>query len=291
MTISRRTLSLLAVLLLALLGFGASTAINLSDTNRTSGLLPVVRAGIGVATANAGTVFGVARTAAAGAPGFFTPTAYDFNATPYSLRWALISATGTGGTVYGDVDTGTCTGGFTQAVSTSTLPSYSQGATNTTNGNVCSQVGNLNYVVGRTLIYQSYYALSAVITRRDWMGFTDQTAATMGASADPAGNRAMFGFDTGLVETTWKCSTKDATTETRTNSAVTVDSAFHTFEIYETAGVNFKFYIDSVLVCTNSTHLPTSGTPMRYSNQTTCLTCTPTALNIKKSRNYVQANF
>ena len=284
-----KRLHLLALTLLIILAIGAQTLINLST--QTTGILAVANGGTGTTTAAAGTVFGRAYLAGTGAPSFIASNQIGAIPFPAVGRWLLFQATGTGTTVYGDANSAVTCSAASNVGASSTLPSYWQCATNTTNGNVAILSGDLSEVVGRHLRYQTYRQFSSAVTRRDWFGFTDQTGATMGASADPAGNRAAFGFDTGLTETTVKCSTKDNATETRNDSSIAVDTSFHYFEIVEDPGVNFKFYIDGTLVCTNTTNLPTSGTPLRVTNTTTCLTCTPTAVNLKNAWHYAQSDF
>ncbi len=288
--VTRRTAYFAALLILMLLSLAASTAINLSDTNRTSGLLPQARGGTGAATTAAGTVFGRSYLAGTGAPSFIASSLAGSVPFPSIGRFTIENATGTTSTIYGDTFTFVCSVG-TNAAATSTLPSYAQCATSTVNGNVASISGNTNYVVGRNLRWQKHYALSSTVTRRDWWGLTNQTSATMGASDDPAGYYASFGYSTSRGGTDYDCITKDNVTQELKNSGITVDTNFHQFEIVETVGVNFLFYIDGALVCTNNTNLPASGTPLRYSDSTTCLTCTPTAVNFKRDFTYVQSDF
>ena len=291
MTTSKRALYLVSVALLALLGFGASTAINLTDTARTSGVLPVSRGGIGVTTTAAGTIFGRAYLAGTGAPSFITNLQTGSIPFPTTARWLIWQATGTATTVYGDANSAVTCSVASNVVATSTLPSYWQCATSTVNNNAGILSGDLSEVVGRNLRYQSYRAMSSTVTRRDWWGFTDQTGATMAAADDPAGNYAAFSYSTSRGGADFDCVTKDNTTQNVQTSGVNVDSSFHFFEIVETPATNFLFYIDGALVCTNTTNLPTSGTPLRTTNTTTCLTCTPTAVNLKNAWHYAQSDF
>lgn len=116
-----------------------------------------------------------------------------------------------------------------------------------------------------------YNANTADVTVQ-WLGFTDQTAATMAAGANPAGNYAAFRFVNG-TDTHFQCVTKDGTTQTVTDSGVAPSAGFwastssNVFQIISNDGVpNVQFYINGTLVATNTTHLPTSGTATAWMN-------------------------
>lgn len=106
----------------------------------------------------------------------------------------------------------------------------------------------------------------SIVSQRTWAGLTDQTLATMLGSANPAGNYAAFRFDTGASDTVYQCITKDGTTQTITSSGVTPVSgpALRFAIVYDNANSKVRFYINSVLVATNSTHLPTNTANMSF---------------------------
>ncbi len=289
MTISKRTLYLLAVLGLMIISLGAVTQVNL--TNQVVGLLPIANGGTNTATAAANAVFIGPASGSAAAPSFRLPSPWEFGAVPNSAigRIMFEFSTGTGISDYGDVTAGA--GTVTHALATSTLPSYTQTATSTTNNNVGGLSGNLNYVAGRGLRYFGYGSQSSLGAQRVWHGLTDQTIATMGASDNPAGNYAAVhycndGANAGCAvdNTDWFLCTKDNTTINCADSTVAADTSFHTFLIVENIGASFDLYIDGTLRANSALHLPTSTTPMRYVDAVTCMTCTPTAQNLRIAR-------
>ena len=108
---------------------------------------------------------------------------------------------------------------------------------------------------------------ATMTNRRDWIGLTDQTAATMFAADDPAGNYAAFRFST-TTETTWKCVTKDNTTQNVVDSAVTVSAETqYALEIeFNDATPSVTFRINGSSVCSSpiTTNLPADGTNLRW---------------------------
>lgn len=281
MKVSDKTLYILAVLALVRLSIAASTAVNLSDPNRVSGIAPTTIGGTGVATAAANTVFAGPTFGAAAAPSF-KAFATVMGAIPTNRRFAFIGATGSATGGFQDIST--TAGTVTQNVSSSGSPPNTQFATNTTDANVASESGNLNNVVGKNLFYEGVIKLSSTATRRTWIGFTDQTAATMGASDNPAGNYAALRHSTAAADTNFQCITKDATTQTVTDSGVAATTNIQKITIIETAGVSFTFLINDAVACTNVTHLPTTATPLRYFQSVTCVVCTPTAQNFQRAQ-------
>ena len=238
----------------------------------------------------AGFIYAGPVSGAAATPTFRAMDPFDISAMPRpnDRRWALAIRNGASSDLIGDVST--ASGSFGQNAADSTSPANVQGATTTTDGNVARVNGNLNYVVGRNILFQIINKQSSTITRLDWWGVTDQTAATMAAADDPAGNYAAFRYSSS-ADSNYKCITKDNTTQNVQDSGVAVDStAYHEYEIRESAGVNFTFYIDGTLVCTNSTNLPTSGTPLRYIYTVTCVVCAPTAVNIRNGWIYIESD-
>jgi hypothetical protein len=132
--------------------------------------------------------------------------------------------------------------------------------------------GNLNYNTSSNPTYQTYMALTNTANARVWAGLTNQTAATMAASDNPAGNYAAFRYSTAAGDTTYKCITKDGTTQTIADSGVAPGTGGHKFEILHLASGQTTFKIDGGWACANTTHLPASSTMTRYVNTITTLT-------------------
>jgi hypothetical protein len=99
-----------------------------------------------------------------------------------------------------------------------------------------------------------------------WVGLTDGSADTWGVGANPAGNYAAFRFDViSAGDTTIQCITKDGSTQTIVDSAVTpTTNGMRLAIVMDHSVPNVKFYIGGVLKATITTHLPTSGTKLRY---------------------------
>jgi hypothetical protein len=154
-------------------------------------------------------------------------------------------------------------------------------ATTNANGNVGGPYGTATtYNRSSNPTYQTYVQVTSTASERVWVGMTNQTAATMGASANPAGNYAAFRYDTSVAgETTWKCITRDGTTQTINNSGVTVTTTGIRMEIIIGAS-SVVFKIDGTVVCTNTTNLPAAATMMRFSNSITNLSAATHSLRI-----------
>jgi len=82
------------------------------------------------------------------------------------------------------------------------------------------------------------------------------------STTDPTANVVAFRLDT-AVDGNYYCYTNDNSGGgTATDSTIASDSNGHRFEIRETNGTNFLFYIDGVLRCTNTTNLPSAAMTM-----------------------------
>jgi len=111
--------------------------------------------------------------------------------------------------------------------------------------------------LGRNVRYQAYIKLNQTTNQRIFFGFSDTYAPS---SDDPAINVAAFRWSTSASDANWKCVTNDgAGGGTINDSGIAVGTASGRFEIVETSGTNFKFYINGSLVCTNSTNLPSGA--------------------------------
>jgi len=118
---------------------------------------------------------------------------------------------------------------------------------------------------GRNIRMQDWVRLSSITSQRIWICLTDQSLATHANSDNPAGNYACFRFSTDVPETTWKCVTKDNTTQNVVNSAITVDTNGHRFEIFENSSAGqYSFWIDNALVCAISSNIPTTSTNLKF---------------------------
>lgn len=146
-------------------------------------------------------------------------------------------------------------------------------ATGTLGGVSCLH-GDANWLTGKNLIWDTYGAVitpSSTNNARTWHGLSDQTATTMAGADDPAGNYAGFLYSTTSSEVNFKCTSKDNSTQESTDTGVSgsargtaeADRVGHRFTIVELSGPSYKFYIDGVLKCTHSTHVPTASTLLR----------------------------
>lgn len=192
---------------------------------------------------------------------------------PNTRRTTRLDYAGSGTAVFaGQGDVAVTVGTASGIAATNAEPTMLNYATSNVNGNVASTSGNLNYSTNNTPSYQTYLRLTSTVTERVWSGITNQTAATMGASANPAGNYAAFRYDTSVAgETTWKCVTKDNVTQTISDSGIAVTTAGIKMEIIETA-TDVVFKLDNVVVCDNTTYLPATNTLVRFSSSLTNLT-------------------
>jgi hypothetical protein len=91
-------------------------------------------------------------------------------------------------------------------------------------------------------------------TATSFMGFTSD--GTAGFDWDSS-SRYIVGFGT-KADGTWACVTGNSTTSTKT-VITTPTAAKHTFRVEYNSSSEAKFYIDGVLVSTNTTNLPTSS--------------------------------
>lgn len=143
---------------------------------------------------------------------------------------------------------------------TSTEPIYLQVDSATSASSVASVVGHLHNDVGQNIDAEFYCKMSTTNITRFVVGMTVTQGSTMASSSNPAGDYAIFQFDSAAGDTTYKCVTKDGTTQSsRTDSTVAANANARRFRIVVTAGTNVKFYIDDALVATLTGNLPRSG--------------------------------
>lgn len=180
----------------------------------------------------------------------------------------MYPGTGTVFHLVGDVSTaGTAP---TSIVATATEPAALNFATGAVSGNVNHHSGNTNYSSTSAISYQSYISLPATTTVRHWAGITNQTAATMAASANPAGRYAAFRYDTGAGDANWKCVTQDNVTQNVIDSGVAIATTGFRLEIILTT-VTATFKINGAEVCSTANNLPGAAILMRYTNTVTTL--------------------
>jgi hypothetical protein len=124
--------------------------------------------------------------------------------------------------------------------------------------------GNLNYRVGKAIEAAAWSGITNTATAFTlWHVVTDQAASVV-TGTNPNGNYAGFRYSSG-TDTTFKFITKDGSTQTVTDTLVALGNSFHTTYFFEdVAGSRWIGYIDGLPVATNTTHLPTTATQLRY---------------------------
>jgi hypothetical protein len=153
------------------------------------------------------------------------------------------------------------------------------------NNVVSGASGNANYRTGRNIAFLMIAGPGGRITdERWWFGLTDQTLATQGASANPAGNYAAFRYDTTVPDTSWQCITKDGTTQTIVSSGIApiINGPVEFGIIFNDTIPNVTFYINGALVATITTHLPSASTNLRYCASSECFTSGSSALTLEQ---------
>jgi hypothetical protein len=163
----------------------------------------------------------------------------------------------------------------TAIAATTTEPGSLNYATTNANNNSNGVNGNANYNRSGSPSFQTYIQMPVVpATMRTWIGLTNQTRATMSASNNPAGDFAMFRYDTATDGTTWRCVVKDGTTITPSPLNDTGFAANTTtgldMEIILSA-TNAAFKINGNEVCNLTVNLPRANNMMRYSMSITNL--------------------
>lgn len=119
---------------------------------------------------------------------------------------------------------------------------------------------------------------SAITSQRLWAGFTTMISAANLATDTPGASgfhAAMFRYSTvpGTPDTTFKAVTSNAVGDTITDTGITVVASTRyrlRIDVADTA--NIKFYINDVLVATNSATLPSTTTGMSLVSVTSTTT-------------------
>jgi hypothetical protein len=168
---------------------------------------------------------------------------------------------------YGDTLVNTAPSGSGGSLSNNLVPSV-YNDTAAAIGSIAGVSGDAIYS-GDRLVYQTHIDQPVQASVRLWAGLTDQTIATMGGSATPAGSFAAFRYDTGAGDATWQCVTRDGVAATTTDSGIAV-AADQKFEIVLDDATRAVFKINGQVVCTVTTNIPT-GLQYRVSNSITAL--------------------
>lgn len=187
---------------------------------------------------------------------------------PNTKHFAYLAYTG-GGAFSGFGEAASCSGTCTANVAaTSTNPGFSNAVSAaTTNNNAGYSGTNINlWRTGRSLVWQWSGLMREATVVRQWVcAVTDQSAATMLAADNPAGNYACFRFSTNASDANVKCVLKDGTTQSVTAGSQADFTAYHTYEI-DDGGSSYTFKIDGATYCGGaiSSNVPTSGTNHRW---------------------------
>jgi len=125
--------------------------------------------------------------------------------------------------------------------------------------------GTSYYWTGKNINLSSGVAIYRDTDIRCWIGLFNVTGGSNIAVSDTAPSTifAAFRFSTIASDTHWQCLTCNGSGTTIASSGITPDTSQHQFGIQfnDTAGT-VLFYIDGVLVATNSAHVPAAGTAL-----------------------------
>jgi len=128
--------------------------------------------------------------------------------------------------------------------------------------------GSTPYYVGRNANGSFGLWLFRTTDIRLWVGFHDGPSG-LTASDSPSGKFAMFRFSSIGGDTNYQCVCGDGSAQTVVDSGVAADTHSHAFGVQiNDVGSNVMFYIDKILVATITTHIPASGTQLKWTAQT-----------------------
>lgn len=178
----------------------------------------------------------------------------DTGATPFLTDGGLHKGVTTTGTL---AQTSSATGQYTQFTS------------GTTSGNEAG-VETTNALVRRT--YRTWlltkFSLPSIANIRMFIGFTDQSLATMVSADDPAGNYVGIQFSSDRGDTTWQHVKKNGTTQTKTDTTITADTAVWNTRVFAYAGGIIVQLFNSTFVHQKLTAYitsnPATATQFRY---------------------------
>lgn len=181
---------------------------------------------------------------------------------------------------------GLCSNFATTAVTASTAGTGMTLAPLNTAGGVIANGGF--FFVSRLWYPDANYGTGSTGSRH-FVGLTDQAFSTSVGSDNPAGSRVGFAMSTNLSETDWQFTTKNAITETRTDTGVPfVVNNLYDFYLFMPAGATTAYWrIDNLSTGAttegNSTStLPASSIYMRAGFQVSTLTTVIRNVRMKK---------
>lgn len=245
----KAALTILGVLLWWTVLFASSTAVNLSDTNRTSGIAPVVRAGTGAATTSAN--FALAGPTSGGA------AAYSFKAYPSAAFAGLpnvatgaigrCSATGTSMTCIGDAEDSS--GADTTA--TSTLPSLNTATSDTTGAGCGTPFGgsSTNWYSGRNLTFTAFTRIDSTTGIRGYWGLVNGANTFCATETNIANAIAVFRFSSTTPDINFMGQVTDAvgTNVVTCDTGVPGDTDMHNFKIFfDNANSQVSFFVNDM---------------------------------------------
>jgi hypothetical protein len=112
------------------------------------------------------------------------------------------------------------------------------------------------------------FALPSTALIRAFIGYTDQTRATMLAADNPAGNYYGLTYSTPRGDTTWKWMRKNNVSQVVTDSGIAVDTGVHYIRFLAFTSAVVVQLMNSSFINQHSasmlSSLPGSGTPLRY---------------------------
>lgn len=246
----KRIFSILAGLLLfSVMLYAASTAVNLSDTNRTSGLLPIVRAGTGSATTSPNFILSGPLSGGAAAYSFkIVPTSTTgFMPLPLGNSTAICEAVGSAMTCMGDV----ADSSGSDTLATSTLPSFTS-ATSDTTGAGCGTLltsASTSWYSGRNLTFTAHVAIDSTSGVRDYFGLVNGGNLFCGSQTNIANAIAVIRFSSTTPDTTFIGQVTDGvgTNVVTCNTGVSANTSFHDFKIFfDNANSQVSFFVDDM---------------------------------------------
>lgn len=134
------------------------------------------------------------------------------------------------------------------------LVQFQTGTTLTANATVCSSLTDIQ-LGGATVTFGCACKMEAV------PGGTENFLVKAGLinTFPGAQNGVYFTADRTLSTTNWQAVTVQGSTSTVADTGIALDTNFHNFRLVVNGNTNAQFYIDGVLVATNSTNLPVSN--------------------------------
>lgn len=168
---------------------------------------------------------------------------------------------GTGVSAFGDTYSVQGTGSSSAA--DANQPQCTNVASAATSGSFAGHYGSAIHYVSRNPRALFDLRLVDLTNARVWVGFHSTAVANANTDTMAAYSAAIFRFSTVAGDTTWKCITANASTQTIGESSFTVNTTRILLEIEIISGSKVNFYINGALVCTNTLTLPSSSALLR----------------------------